>query len=531
MRKKYFAPLSFLLAIILFFNAFTPVQAANTKLLWDLSFDGRLMDDFTVNDQGEARLVSWLPEQTEFAGWRVYAFDLMTVSEKGDVLQKIHKQATDLAVYTINNINYTALANSKTGMVELYDDNFQLVASRSLPIKNGPIFVNLINDVLSIGYVDMSSVGSGHFILNPTNLEPITSDESPNRSYMALKDGQTGNLVIDEHMSAFTFGNGLLVDTSKVEIPNGSLSDLSYLGNVLKVESYYYVLAEYRDYFSGDSGFAVLLKINENGQIVDQSYYAKGEYTGYFSIDYFDGEIIVTDSNTIRLKYDIETLQLTEEKTLTEGNAEYGVLTDNLYYIEENHRNVVKNQYDEVLYTLPTAYEYTAINEYYILLYHSYAEDIAFTLHDIKTGERVEIDYLDTLIVSDEYVLAADYHWIWENDGYTQARLYDNLSVDKPVQPEQPEGPSYDTNKQWKITFSKDVDPASVTSDSIYVVDKKGVKVDGLTYKVSGDQVFVSAPENGYETGKNYTLYVTKQVVSTESKVLKAAEMKKFFIK
>lgn len=530
MRKKYFAPSSFLLAIVLFFNMFAPVQAASTKLLWDLSFDGQLMDDFTVNKQGEATLASYFPEQTEFAGWNVYAFDLMTVNEKGDVLQKTHKKATDLAVYTINNINYTALANSKTGMIELYDDNFQLVASKSLPIKNGPIFIDFIDDVLSVNYIDMSLERDENFILNPTDLEPMTSNESFNRSYEANRDWFTGELTIKERVLG-AYKNKIVVNTNDIQFPGESPLDFYYLEGAFKVDGYYYVSAEYSSPISYETELIGLLKINENGQIVDQTYYTLEGYTGYFSNYHFDDKIIITDQNTIRLEYDISTFQLTGEEVLTSGNAGYGVLTDSLYYVEENYQNIVKNQYDEVLYKLPNAYEYTAINNHYILVYGSSVEDIYFVLYDIKTGERIAIDYLNKTVASNEYVLTFERQGSWNYDGYTDARLYDNLSVENPTQPEQPEGPSYDANKQWTITFSKDADPTSVTSDSIYVVDKKGVKVEGLSYQVEGDKVFVSAPTDGYETGKNYTLHVTKQVVSKESKVLKAAEMKEFFIK
>lgn len=527
MRRKYFAPLSFLLAIILFFNVFMPVQAAvDTKLLWDRSFDGVFIEDFAVNDQNEATLASYFPYETEYAGWNVYAFDLMKVNEKGDVVKKVHKKATDLAIYTIDNINYTALANSKTGMVELYDDNFQLVANKSLPIKEGPIFVDMVDEVLFISNLDMSTFDSETFALNPIDLEPVLSYDSYNLRYEITVDWLTDELIIEEYKLG-SKKEQLVVDTKGIQTPGVSSLRLDYLAGVFKEDGYYYVSAAYYNPSSYNAELVGLLKINESGQIVDQTYYTVEGSEGYFSNYRFNDKIIITDRNTIRLEYEMPTLQLTEEKTLTEGNAEFGVLTDHLYFIEENYQITVKNQYDEVLYKLPTAYAYSAINDHYIWVFGSKSEDVYSVLYDIKTGERVGIDYLDKTIVLNEYLLTLERHWGWEGDNSTHARLYKNSGIEKP---EQPEGPSYESDKQWKITFNKDVDQASVMEDSIYVVDEKGVKVEGLTYTVEGNKVFVSAPQNGYEPGKHYTLHITEKIFSTESKQLRTAKTKKFFV-
>ncbi len=82
-----------------------------------------------------------------------------------------------------------------------------------------------------------------------------------------------------------------------------------------------------------------------------------------------------------------------------------------------------------------------------------------------------------------------------------------------------------------QITFNNDVDQNTVTSDTVYILNRNGEKVDGITFKTKNDQVEVYAPEKGYTSGEAYTLHITDNVQSVKGVSLKEAKMKKFTIK
>lgn len=64
------------------------------------------------------------------------------------------------------------------------------------------------------------------------------------------------------------------------------------------------------------------------------------------------------------------------------------------------------------------------------------------------------------------------------------------------------------TTKEWTISFNKPVDPSSVHSNSVYVTNQAGNKVN-TTASTRQDKVIVSPPTNGYTNGETYTLHIT----------------------
>lgn len=84
-----------------------------------------------------------------------------------------------------------------------------------------------------------------------------------------------------------------------------------------------------------------------------------------------------------------------------------------------------------------------------------------------------------------------------------------------------PQKTGVDMNKEWKITFSKAVDPASITSSNFKVMDKTrdiGVKVEAD--KTDAKSVIVELPTLGYVPGKSYTLTISQNVKSQDGKAL-----------
>lgn len=79
-----------------------------------------------------------------------------------------------------------------------------------------------------------------------------------------------------------------------------------------------------------------------------------------------------------------------------------------------------------------------------------------------------------------------------------------------------------DPNHHFTITFNQKVDPKSVNTHTIYVLDENGRRVEGKEPKVSNDgyKVIVEAPASGYSYGSSYILVVTKNVVSEKQQPL-----------
>lgn len=87
------------------------------------------------------------------------------------------------------------------------------------------------------------------------------------------------------------------------------------------------------------------------------------------------------------------------------------------------------------------------------------------------------------------------------------------------------------TDKIWTVKFNKSVDPSSINSDSIYVIDEKGTKkASSLSLTSSNKHILVSAPAEGYEYGSSYTLHITDKIKDTEGKSLSKYVQKKFTI-
>lgn len=79
-----------------------------------------------------------------------------------------------------------------------------------------------------------------------------------------------------------------------------------------------------------------------------------------------------------------------------------------------------------------------------------------------------------------------------------------------------------DPNHHFTITFNQKVDPRSVNTHTIYVLDENGRRVEGKEPKVSNDgyKVIVEAPASGYSYGSSYILVVAKDVVSEKQQPL-----------
>jgi hypothetical protein len=68
----------------------------------------------------------------------------------------------------------------------------------------------------------------------------------------------------------------------------------------------------------------------------------------------------------------------------------------------------------------------------------------------------------------------------------------------------------YMQDKVWTVSFSKELEPATVNSDNVFVIDREGNKYE-VTLKTEGKSIKIT-PVNYYPLGKTLYLYVTKDV-------------------
>ena len=87
------------------------------------------------------------------------------------------------------------------------------------------------------------------------------------------------------------------------------------------------------------------------------------------------------------------------------------------------------------------------------------------------------------------------------------------------------------TDKVWTVKFNKPVDPSSIDSNSIFILDESGTKKASSLSLASGNMhILVSPPTEGYSYGSSYTLHITNKIKDTEGKTLSKYVQKKFTI-
>lgn len=112
-----------------------------------------------------------------------------------------------------------------------------------------------------------------------------------------------------------------------------------------------------------------------------------------------------------------------------------------------------------------------------------------------------------------------------------------NINVDENTDPNVPiktidPKSNVDTNKIWTIKFNSKLDEKTVNSKTIQVYDSEGNAVNvGITYKIDSNEVVISPPSSGYESGKNYTIKITNGVKNIDGKALSAVTIMNFTIK
>ena len=83
--------------------------------------------------------------------------------------------------------------------------------------------------------------------------------------------------------------------------------------------------------------------------------------------------------------------------------------------------------------------------------------------------------------------------------------------------------PNQNPDKTWIVTFNKPVNKDTVSEDTIYIKDSKGVtQTNAITYSDSDKKVHIAPPAGNYRSGETYTLHITQAMHNTDGNPLGA---------
>ncbi|NMM62794.1 Ig-like domain-containing protein [Clostridium sp. P21] len=89
-----------------------------------------------------------------------------------------------------------------------------------------------------------------------------------------------------------------------------------------------------------------------------------------------------------------------------------------------------------------------------------------------------------------------------------------------------------DTDKTWTLKFTGDVNFNDMTKQGITITNSKGVSVDvGMKLGEDNKTIVLTAPQDGYIPGENYTLTIGTKVHSSKGNALKKEYQLHFSIK
>lgn len=89
---------------------------------------------------------------------------------------------------------------------------------------------------------------------------------------------------------------------------------------------------------------------------------------------------------------------------------------------------------------------------------------------------------------------------------------------------------TYSADKVWTVTFTSELNPDTITNETVYIEDADGTKLEKIkfTFDDTKKRLYIDVL-NDYKPGQ-YTLHITNKVTSKQGKQLKAATTKAFTI-
>ena len=519
--SKKLSPFAFIITLVLLVTSILPSQASangNLSLLWEKEFNGHFFNETAATSKNET-LISMYEISEDSNYNRVYTYDFMKLDATGSLVESKKLTNGQTKIFEYDGQAYVAFMNNATQTLELFDENFELVNSKPVRLEgNASITIKDNIIALTTGGLEYRDGIQGVFYSLIT-LEEINPSQLPIERYVGLsKYDPTG--ADNYYIVGLTFA-----DTVVKEIPLNlsqfkSGQPIRYNDSVVEMNGYFYAALDVREEKEYYVDSIELFKIDLKGNIVDSLKVLEADFYSA------DDSIILNDKIIFALdqyyEYDLTNFGLTKSYTTGSNYPEIGKLTSDMYYYQIGNDMIFADFNGNEKYRIPGLdYAKASPNQYFIGTVNWNDH-----VYSVATGEKILEDTGFNFGVHYDQVVA--YKGAYTSSNYEDyksvVKLYGEKS-DKPV------GETFLPNKKWTITFNSDVNEESVSDASIYVLDETGNKVDGLSFTTIGDTVEVYAPATGYDTGKTYTLYVTKAVQSTKEISLKEERTKVFTIK
>lgn len=536
---KFRTPFSFFLAICLLFTSLIPVSAATTpKKLWQFEFDGEPLFDpvLTKNEEifvGKYSIIN-----------SVYHNDFMTIdNSNGNVIKEWNIEGKSKVLTDKQGKVYVTIFDDENNILSIYSEEGKLLWDTPLESEADYLYIEKENNLIRVqnNYsseiiyfsfegreisreeVDYWGIDEEQYyieILDRDQISLIKKDE--NWSDVFRKDVHIpipSNLRVGDFDIVPTEYNTLFVILSLVDNDYDSYQNKGYrllvfdldgnqLSNVIDIgES-----GEYQGYMYADKNLHLLIEgnyltISDKGEILNKNRIFNDSYHHVRLVEKIDGQYLYF------LFYDAAMLTTLDGKIVWKKDLpvhEYEYLGWDLYDIIEDE--IFSKSYSDIeswdKLTGETNWQYHLTTEGSLaaLLIDNENKKIYFQtrkVEDINTGNPDDIEYKRTTILG-----AIDFNEFQQGPETT-----------------------YPADKMWTVTFNHNIDEASVDSNSIYVVDSNGTRVEGLKYAVNENKVMVYPPDEGYTSGVSYNLIVTKNVKSVSQKNLKSETYKEFRIK
>ena len=522
--SKKLSPFAFIIILVLLVTSILPSQAAasgNLSLLWEKEFNGHFYNE-TAKTSQNGTLMSTYEVSWDSNSNRVYTYDFMKLDAAGSMVETRELKNGQTKIFEYDGHGYVAFMNNATQMYELYDENFELVNSKSVPFKADDSFKFTVKDgviALTTGHFEYGDLQAVFYSLK--TFEEIDPSQIPIERYAGISNHN------DEwKLESYSIVGVTFADTVVTEIPlnfsqfkNGQ-PDWG-TDSVGELNGYFYaaftmdIVKEYSD----SPDIIELLKIDLQGNIVDSLTVTDNDiYIDNYSTVMLDDKIVFTGDQVSA--YDFASFSLIKSHTTPRRYSEIGKLPNNYYYYQAGNALAFADSNGDIQYEISDLeYVLTASDKYFVGRY-----DWDRALFSVATGEKILEDQGFEFGLHDDRVVAYDGKYTSSSAWKSVVKLYGEKS-------NEPVGETYLPNKKWTITFSNDVDESSVTKESIYVLDENGKKVEDLSFKTIGDKVEVNAPAAGYDAGKTYTLHITSAVQSAKGISLKEERSKVFTIK
>jgi len=503
------APYAFIISIMLVLSTLIPSQAfaeSELSLLWEREFNGHFYNEVATTSSNDTLMNTYkISENANFE--RIYTYDFMKLDPTGNVKSTKQLKNGETKIFEYNGQGYIAFMNKSTNSLELYNENFQLIFSDKLSggARYNSIFVK--GGVLAL--TDYSSESVVYYSLQ--TFEKIPNSKIPVERYIIEADYDYYTDELSYSIQGLTFAD---ISAEEVPLNSSQLNGLSlsggYIDETVKYKGYFYIPINAYD---SEEYYSMLYKVDMQGNIIDK--HNVGSYSNG-SVAINNKIFIASDQYYV---FDLDSFKLIDQYETKGTDTNIGKVNSNLFYYQSGNELVVSDSKGEKFRIPGIVYPRETNGKYFVG--STYQTDSIFST---ENGER--------LLSEEDYQLGA------HNDTVIAFKVVNNSSASKTsvvkrygTKTEVPQSDLFAANKKWTVTFNADVDPASVTDSSIYVLDSSGNKVKDITTTTMGDKVEVHASKEGYISGKTYTLHVTNAVKSTKNTKLKKEEAKTFTIK